>query len=35
LVHLVSKFKNQPIAATCTLAKGERSELAEMAANLL
>ena len=35
LVHLVHKFKSQPIAGTCTLSKGERSELAEMAANLL
>ncbi len=35
LVHLVNKFQNQPIAGTVTLAKGERSPLAELAANLL
>ena len=35
LVHLVNKFKDQAIAGTVTLTKGERSDLAEMAANLL
>ncbi len=33
--YLVSKFKEQPIAAHIELQKGERSELAELAANLL
>lgn len=33
--HLVSKFRGQPIAAHVELQKGERSELAELAANLL
>ena len=33
--HIISKFKDQPIAAHVELAKGERSELAEMAADLL
>jgi len=33
--YLVSKFKDQPIAAHIELQKGERSELAELAANLL
>lgn len=33
--HLVSRFRSQPIAAHLELQKGERSELAELAANLL
>ena len=33
--HLVSRFRDQPIAAHLELQKGERSELAELAANLL
>lgn len=33
--HIISKFKAQPIAAHVELVKGERSELAEMAADLL
>ncbi|MCP5523948.1 MAG: PhoH family protein [Verrucomicrobiales bacterium] len=33
--HLVSRFRDQPIAAHLELRKGERSELAELAANLL
>ncbi len=33
--HIISKFKNQPLAAHVELVKGERSELAEMAADLL
>ncbi|MSP92983.1 MAG: PhoH family protein [Myxococcales bacterium] len=35
LTHLVEKFKNEPLAAHVTLSKGERSPLAELAANLL
>ncbi len=35
LTYAVEKFKGQPIAAHVTLTKGERSELAELAANLL
>jgi len=35
LVHAVNRFKTERIAAHITLAKGERSELAELAANLL
>ncbi|MHB2017587.1 MAG: PhoH family protein [Candidatus Xenobia bacterium] len=35
LTHLVEKFKNHPIAGHVTLAKGERSELAEIASSLL
>jgi len=35
LVYLAEKFKNEHLAATVTLTKGERSELAELAANLL
>jgi len=35
LSYLVEKFKGQRIAAHVTLTKGERSELAELAANLL
>lgn len=33
--YIVSKFQEQPIAAHVELQKGERSELAELAANLL
>jgi PhoH-like ATPase len=33
--YIVSKFRDQPIAAHIELQKGERSELAELAANLL
>jgi PhoH-like ATPase len=33
--HVVSRFRAQPIAAHVELQKGERSELAELAANLL
>src|SRR5205814_2658355 len=33
--YVVSKFREQPIAAHIELQKGERSELAEIAANLL
>ncbi|MFP2925143.1 PhoH family protein [Pyxidicoccus sp. 3LG] len=35
LVHVVNRFKNEKIAAHITMAKGERSALAELAANLL
>ncbi|MBU0554212.1 PhoH family protein [Myxococcota bacterium] len=35
LVHLVNKFQGQPIAGTVTLTRGERSPLAELAANIL
>lgn len=35
LVHLVGKFQGQSIAGTVTLTRGERSALAELAANLL
>lgn len=35
LVYVVNKFKDQKIAGHITLSKGERSELAEIAANLL
>lgn len=35
LTYVVSKFKGQSVAATVSLFKGERSELAELAANLL
>jgi len=35
LVYIAEKFKNARIAATVTLIKGERSELAELASNLL
>ena len=35
LVHLVNRFQNQSIAGTVTLTRGERSELAELAANVL
>jgi PhoH-like ATPase len=33
--YIISKFRDQPIAAHVELQKGERSELAEVAANLL
>lgn len=33
--HIISKFRPQPIAAHVELQKGERSELAELAANIL
>ncbi|MFW5967386.1 MAG: PhoH family protein [Persicimonas sp.] len=35
LTYVVSKFKGESVAATISLFKGERSELAELAANLL
>jgi len=35
LTYLVERFKDQPIAAHITFTKGERSGLAELAANLL
>jgi PhoH-like ATPase len=35
LIHALNKFKNEPIAGHVTLTKGERSQLAELAANLL
>lgn len=35
LTHAVERFKGQAIAAHVTLTKGERSELAELAANIL
>ncbi|MBL4819302.1 MAG: PhoH family protein [Deltaproteobacteria bacterium] len=35
LIHIVNRFKAEPIAGHVTLEKGERSELAEIAANLL
>jgi PhoH-like ATPase len=35
LVHAVNRFKTERIAGHITLVKGERSELAELAANLL
>jgi PhoH-like ATPase len=35
LIHVVNRFRNERIAAHVVLAKGERSELAEIAANLL
>jgi len=35
LTYVVEKFKDQAIAAHVTLTKGERSELSELAANLL
>ncbi len=35
LIYIVEKFKNQKIAGTVTLVKGERSPLAEIASNLL
>ena len=33
--YLVSRFRGQPLAAHIELVKGERSDLAELAANLL
>lgn len=35
LVHVVNRFRSEKIAAHVTLSKGERSELAEIATNLL
>jgi PhoH-like ATPase len=35
LVHVVNRFRNEKIAAHVVLQKGERSELAEIAANVL
>lgn len=35
LTYVVERFKEQPIAGHVTMTKGERSELAELAANLL
>lgn len=35
LTHVTNKFKDRDIAATISLFKGERSELAELSANLL
>ena len=35
LVHVVNRFRDQEIAGHITLAKGERSDLAELAADLL
>ena len=35
LVHIVNRFRAERIAGHVTLLKGERSELAELAANLL
>ncbi len=35
LTYLVNRFKEQSVASTISLFKGERSQLAEMAANLL
>jgi len=35
LVHVVNRFKHEKIAAHITMTKGERSALAELAANLL
>ena len=35
LVHVVNRFRSEPIAGHITLSKGERSDLAEIAANLL
>jgi PhoH-like ATPase len=35
LVHVVRRFRQEPIAGHITLSKGERSPLAELAANLL
>ncbi len=35
LIHVVNRFKSEKIAGHVTLEKGERSELAEIAANLL
>ena len=35
LIHVVNKFKNERVAGHVTLTRGERSQLAELAANLL
>ena len=35
LVHVVNRFRHERIAAHITMSKGERSQLAELAANLL
>ena len=35
LVHVLNRFKSQPIAGHVTMLRGERSDLAELAANLL
>ena len=35
LVHVVNRFKAEKLACHITLTKGERSALAELAANLL
>ena len=35
LTYLVEKFKDEPIAGHVTLTQGERSELAEIASNIL
>ncbi|MEM7679179.1 MAG: PhoH family protein, partial [Myxococcota bacterium] len=35
LVHVVNRFRSERLAGHVTLFKGERSELAELAANLL
>jgi PhoH-like ATPase len=35
LVHVANRFRNESIAGHITLSKGERSDLAERAANLL
>jgi PhoH-like ATPase len=35
LVHVVNRFKEEKLAGHVTLSKGERSQLAELAANLL
>ena len=35
LAYVISKFKGQNLYAHITLTKGERSELAELASNLL
>ncbi len=35
LTYVIERFKNSPLAGHVTFSKGERSELAEVAANLL
>jgi PhoH-like ATPase len=35
LTYLVERFKGEKISGHVTMSKGERSELAELAANLL
>ncbi len=35
LVHVVNRFKDRELAGHITMTKGERSALAELAANLL